>query len=89
MYPFKSVLLYPLGKYPVVQLLCYRIVLFLFFIFNFFIKILFIYLTETARERGNTRRGSRIGRSRLPTEKPDARLDPIMPGSHPEPKADA
>ena len=57
--------------------------------FYFFFKILFIYLTEieTASERGNTRRGS--GRSRLIAEEPDVGLDPITPGSCPEPKADA
>ena len=57
----------------------------------FFIKILFIYLTETdtASERGNTSRGSGRGRSRLPAEEPDVGLDPRTLGSHPEPKADA
>ena len=57
----------------------------------FFFKILFIYLTEieTARERGNTSRGSGRGRSRLPAEEPDAGLDPRILGSHPELKADA
>uniref|UniRef100_A0A452RTV2 Collagen triple helix repeat containing 1 n=1 Tax=Ursus americanus TaxID=9643 RepID=A0A452RTV2_URSAM len=40
----------------------------LFFLSFFFLKILFIYLTEieTASERGNTSRGSGRGRSRLP-----------------------
>ena len=49
----------------------------------------FIYLTEieTASERGNTSRGS--GRSRLIAEEPDVGLEPITPGSCPEPKADA
>ena len=57
----------------------------------FFLKILFIYLTEieTASERGNTSTGSGRGRSRLIVEEPDVGLDPITPGSHPEPKADA
>ena len=57
----------------------------------FFFKILFIYLTEieTDSERGNTSRGSGRGRSRLIAEEPDVGLDPIMPGSRPEPKADA
>ena len=56
----------------------------------FFLKILFIYLTEieTAIERGNTSRGSGRGRSRLIAEEPDMGLDVIMPGSYPEPKAD-
>uniref|UniRef100_A0A452VHN8 Neurobeachin n=1 Tax=Ursus maritimus TaxID=29073 RepID=A0A452VHN8_URSMA len=46
--------------------------------FFFFLKILFIYLTEreTASERGNTSRGSGRGRSRLPAEEPDVGLDP-------------
>ena len=57
----------------------------------FFLKILFIYATEieTARERGNTSRGSGRGRSRLISEEPDVGLDPVTPGSRPEPKADA
>ena len=59
--------------------------------FFFFLKIVFIYLTEreTASERGNTSRGSGRGRSRLIAEEPDAGLDPRTLGSHPEPKADA
>ena len=44
---------------------------------------------ETASERGNTSRGSGRGRSRLIVEEPDVGLDPIMPGSCPELKADA
>ena len=44
---------------------------------------------EIASERGNTSRGSGIGGSRLLVEEPDVGLDPIMPGSRPEPKADA
>ena len=44
---------------------------------------------ETARERGNTSRGSGRGRSRLPVEEPEVGLDPATPGSRPEPKADA
>ena len=60
------------------------------FLFCFILKILFIYLTqkETARERGNTSRGSGRGRTRLPVEEPDGGLDPRPLGSHPEPKAD-
>uniref|UniRef100_A0A452QUS9 Stress-activated protein kinase JNK n=1 Tax=Ursus americanus TaxID=9643 RepID=A0A452QUS9_URSAM len=38
---------------------------------------------------GNTSRGSGRGRSRLIAEEPDVGLDPITPGSRPEPKADA
>ena len=45
--------------------------------------------TETASERGNTSRGSGRGRSRPTGEEPDVGLDPITPGSRPEPKADA
>ena len=62
-----------------------------FYLFIYFVKILFIYLTEieTASERGNTRRGSGRGRSRLPVEKPHVGLDPRTLGSPPEPKADA
>uniref|UniRef100_A0A452T288 Bromodomain and WD repeat domain containing 1 n=1 Tax=Ursus maritimus TaxID=29073 RepID=A0A452T288_URSMA len=57
----------------------------------FFFKILFIYSTEieTASERGNTSRGSGRGRSRLIAEESNVGLDPITPGSRPEPKADA
>ena len=44
---------------------------------------------QTASKRGNTCRGSGRGRSRLIVEEPDVGLDPIMPGSHPELKADA
>ena len=60
-------------------------------IFEFFLKILFIYSIEieTARERGNTSRGSGRGRSRLIAQEPDVGLDLITPGSRPEPKADA
>ena len=56
----------------------------------FFVKILFIYLTEveTASKRGNTSRSGR-GRSRLLADEPDVGLDPITPRSRPEPKADA
>ena len=59
-------------------------------LFFFFFKD-FIYSTEieTASERGNTSRGSGRGRSRLIAEEPDVGLDPITPGSRPEPKADA
>ena len=44
---------------------------------------------ETASERGNTSRGSERGRSRLIAEEPGVGLDPVTPGSRPEPKADA
>uniref|UniRef100_A0A452UFT9 Multidrug resistance-associated protein 1-like n=1 Tax=Ursus maritimus TaxID=29073 RepID=A0A452UFT9_URSMA len=43
---------------------------------------------ETASERGNTSRESGRGRSRLIAEEPYVGLDPITPGSRPEPKAD-
>ena len=46
-------------------------------------------MTETASERGNPSRGWGRGRSRLIAAEPDAGLDPGMPGSRPEPKADA
>ena len=55
----------------------------------FFKDFIFIYLTETASERGNISRGGGRGRSRLPAEEPDVGLDPITRGSRPEPKADA
>ena len=54
-----------------------------------FLKILFIYVTETASKRGNTSRGSGRGRSRLPGEEPDVGLNPRTLGSHPELKAEA
>ena len=44
---------------------------------------------EKASERGNTSRGGGRGRSRLIAVEPDVGLDPITPGSRPEPKADA
>ena len=44
---------------------------------------------ETARERGNTSRGSGRGRSRLSAEEPDVGLNPTTLGSRPELKADA
>ena len=58
--------------------------------FLFFFKD-FIYWTEieTASERGNTSRGSGRGGRTLIAEEPDMGLDPITPGSRPEPKADA
>ena len=55
----------------------------------FFLKIFFIYLTESQTVREGTQTGSGRGRSRLPAEEPDVGLDPITPGSLPEPKADA
>ena len=45
-------------------------------------------MTETARERGTTSRGSGRGRIRLTVEEPDVGLDPTTPGPRPEPKAD-
>ena len=58
---------------------------------SFFIKILFIYLTEReiGSERGNTSRGSGRGRSRLIAEVPDVWLDPRTLGSRPGLKAGA
>ena len=58
---------------------------------TFFLKILFICLTEieTASERGSTSRRSGRGRSGLIAEEPDVGLDPITLGSSLEPKADA
>ena len=55
----------------------------------FFLKILFIYLTERQPAREGTQQGSGRGRSRLPVEEPDVGLNPEMPGSRPEPKSDA
>ena len=55
----------------------------------FFLKILFIYVTERQPVREGTQQGSGRERSSLPAEEPDAGLDPGMPGSHPELKADA
>ena len=59
--------------------------------FFFFLKILFIHLTEreTASERRNTSRESGRGRSRLLVEEPDVKLEPRTLGSRPELKADA
>ena len=56
----------------------------------FFLKILFIYLTEidSQREREH-KQGEGRGRSRFTAEEPDVGLDPTTPGSRPEPKADA
>ena len=64
---------------------------YLFFLFIYFFFKDFVYSTEieTASERGNTSRGSGRGRSRLIAEEPDVGLNPITPGSRPEPKADA
>ena len=72
--------------YTVENYTVYTLILSLFFFFKDF-----IYLTEreTARERGNTGRGSGRGRSRLIAEEPDVGLDPRTPGSCPEQKADA
>ena len=55
---------------------------------NFFKDFIYSTEIETASERGNTSRGSGRGRSRLIAEEPDVGLDPITPGSRPEPKAD-
>ena len=53
----------------------------------FFFKIVFIYSSETQRERGR-----KIGRGRenqAPNGEPDARLHPRTLGSCPEPKTGA
>ena len=55
----------------------------------FFKDVIYLIDRETAKERGNTSRGSGRGRSRLSAEEPDVGLDPRTPGSRPEPKADA
>ena len=57
--------------------------------FIFFKDSIYLFDRETARERGNTSRGNGRGRSSLPAYEPDVGLDPITPGSRPEPKADA
>ena len=59
------------------------------YLFIYFLKRFYLCDRETASERGNTSRGSGRGRSRHPVEKHDVGLDPTMPGSCPEPKADA
>ena len=46
-------------------------------------------MTERQPAREGTQQGSGRGRSRLPAEEPDVGFDPRMPGSCPEPKADA
>ena len=56
------------------------------------LKILFIYLRERetdSKQEREPKQGSERGRSRLIVEEPDVGLDPITPGSCPEPKADA
>ena len=44
---------------------------------------------QTASERGNTARGVGEEEAGSQREEPDVGLDPITPGSRPEPKADA
>ena len=64
--------------------------IFLVFLISFFFKdFIYLFVRETASERGNTSRGSGRGRSRLIVENPDVGLDPTMLGSCPELKADA
>ena len=46
-------------------------------------------MTERQPAGKGTQQGSGRGRSRLPAEEPDVGFDPRMPGSCPEPKADA
>ena len=58
---------------------------------QFFLKILFIYLTEREAAREGTQAGG-VGEGEAgfpPSREPDAGLDPITVGSRPEPKADA
>ena len=59
----------------------------IFFIFKDFIY-LFDRDRDSQREREH-KQGEWRGRSRLIVEEPDVGLDPITPGSRPEPKADA
>ena len=59
-----------------------------------FLKIFFLFIYSTERERQPAREGTQAGgegrgRSRLIAEEPDVGLDPITPRSCPEPKADA
>uniref|UniRef100_A0A452VP07 Cystathionine beta-synthase n=1 Tax=Ursus maritimus TaxID=29073 RepID=A0A452VP07_URSMA len=56
--------------------------------FFFFLKILFIYLFDSQREREH-RQGEWERKKQVPAEEPDVGLDPRTPGSRPEPKADA
>ena len=72
-----------------VQISFWVSVFIIFVLKKFFLKD-FIYLfdRETASERRNTSRGSGRERSRLIAEEPDVGLDPVTPGSRPEPKAD-
>ena len=51
-----------------------------FISFFFFLKILFIYSGETQRERQREKQD--------PLREPNVGLDPMTPGSLPEPKAD-
>lgn len=55
----------------------------------FFLKNLFIYLTDRETARAGTQAGWWRGRSRLPEDEPDVGLDPRTPRDHPEPQADA
>ena len=71
--------------YTVENYTVYTLILSLFFFKDF----IYLFDRETARERGNTGRGSGRGSSRLPVEEPDVGLDPRTPGSRPEQKADA
>ena len=79
-----------LSGFSILILIIHLFMAHFFIVISFFFKD-FIYLTEieTASERGNTSRGSGRGRSRLIVEEPDVGLNPTMPGSRPEPKADA
>ena len=59
-------------------------------LFFFFLEILFIQQRWRQPAREGTQAGG-VGeeKSRLIAEEPDVGLNPIMPGSHPELKADA
>ena len=54
-------------------------------LFIFFLNILFIYSSETCRERQRYRQKEK----QAPRREPDTGLDPRTPGSRPESKADA
>ena len=80
---FKVVFLFSLGRYPMVELLDYMVILFV--ILKKFLKRFYLFIHERHRERGRD-----TGREKqAPCREPDAGLDLGIPGSRPEPKADA